>query len=113
VADVDGTKVFLTSGYADRCIRVLIEPLEQTLEAAIQTLNAIVRLLDEGHSKTPRVLHGLNDLAWPLIDEAAKRGYDTRVGFEDILTLPDGKSAPTNGALVAEAVRRMQAARKQ
>jgi uncharacterized protein (DUF849 family) len=36
------------------------------------------------------------------IDEAAKRGYDTRVGFEDILTLPGGKSARNNGALVAE-----------
>jgi uncharacterized protein (DUF849 family) len=46
------------------------------------------------------------------IDEAAKRGYDTRVGFEDILTLPDGKSAPDNGALVAEAMRRMQSIKK-
>jgi uncharacterized protein (DUF849 family) len=108
VADVEGTEIFLASGYADRCIRLLIEPLEQTFDAANQTLGAIVKLLDDANNKVPRVLHGLNELAWPLIDEAAKRGYDTRVGFEDILTLPDGKSAPTNGALVAEAVRRMQ-----
>jgi uncharacterized protein (DUF849 family) len=53
------------------------------------------------------VLHGLNQTAWDLIDEAAARGYDTRVGFEDILTLPDGNQAPGNGALVAEAYRRM------
>jgi uncharacterized protein (DUF849 family) len=113
VADVEGTKIFLASGYADRCIRLLIEPLEKSLEAAIETLNAIVRLLDDANNKAPRVLHGLNELAWPLIDEAAKRGYDTRVGFEDILTLPDGKSAPNNGALVAEAVRRMRSINKK
>jgi len=35
------------------------------------------------------------------------QGYDTRVGFEDILTLPDGKPASSNGELVAEASRRM------
>jgi uncharacterized protein (DUF849 family) len=107
VADVDGTKIFLASGYANRCIRLLIEPLEKTLDDAIETLNAIVKLLDDANNSTPRVLHGLNDLAWPLIDEAAKRGYDTRVGFEDILTLPNGEAAQNNGALVAEAVRRM------
>jgi len=107
VADVDGAKIFLASGYAERCIRLLIEPLEPTLYAAMQTLNAIVKLLDEANNKIPRVLHGLNELAWPLVDEAARRGYDTRVGFEDILTLPDGKPAPNNGALVAEAARRM------
>jgi uncharacterized protein (DUF849 family) len=113
VADLEGTKIFLASGYADRCIRLLIEPLEQTVDAAIQTLDTIVKLLHDANNKVPRVLHGLNELAWPLIDEAAKRGYDTRVGFEDILTLPDGKSAPTNGALVAEAVRRMQSNRNR
>jgi len=107
VADVDGTKSFLASGYANRCIRLLIEPLEKTLDDAIETLNAIVKLLDDANNSTPRVLHGLNDLAWPLIDEAAKRGYDTRVGFEDILTLSNGEAAQNNGALVAEAVRRM------
>jgi len=112
VADIDGTRIFLASGYADRCIRLLIEPLDKTLDAAIETLNAIVKLLDDANNKIPRVLHGLNGLAWPLIDEAAKRGYDTRVGFEDILTLPDGKSALDNGVLVAEAVRRMQSVRK-
>ncbi|HEY1924831.1 MAG TPA: 3-keto-5-aminohexanoate cleavage protein [Candidatus Acidoferrum sp.] len=105
VADVEGTKIFIASGFAHKCIRLLIEPLEQTLEAAIKTLGSIENLLDE--AKIPRVLHGLNDLAWPLIDEAARRGCDTRVGFEDILTLPDGAPAPSNNALVAEAVRRM------
>jgi uncharacterized protein (DUF849 family) len=113
VADVEGTKIFLTSGYADRCIRLLIEPLAPNMDAALQTLDAILKLLDQANNKIPRVLHGLNELAWPLIDEAARRGYDTRAGFEDILTMPDGELAPSNGALVAEVARRMQSGRKQ
>jgi len=113
VADVEGTKIFLTSGYADRCIRLLIEPLAPNMDAALQTLDAILKLLDQANSKIPRVLHGLNEIAWPLIDEAARRGYDTRAGFEDILTMPDGELAPSNGALVAEVARRMQSGRKQ
>jgi uncharacterized protein (DUF849 family) len=42
-----------------------------------------------------------------MIDEATRRGYGTRVGFEDVLTLPGGQAASSNGELVAEAVRRM------
>src|SRR5439155_956439 len=55
----------------------------------------------------PRLLHGVGRAAWHIIDEAATRGYHTRVGFEDILTLPDGATAPSNAALVVEARRRM------
>jgi|SRR5277367_6686811 uncharacterized protein (DUF849 family) len=109
VADIEGTKIFVASGFAHKCIRLLIEPLEQTLDAANETLQAIEALLDASQIKIPRVLHGLNALAWPLIDEAAHRNYDTRVGFEDILTLPDGTPAPSNAALVSEAARRMHA----
>jgi uncharacterized protein (DUF849 family) len=36
---------------------------------------------------------------------AARRNYDTRTGFEDTLTLPDGSRAESNAALVAAAVR--------
>jgi uncharacterized protein (DUF849 family) len=35
---------------------------------------------------------------------AARRGHGTRIGFEDVLTLPDRSEAKGNGALVAEAV---------
>jgi uncharacterized protein (DUF849 family) len=42
-----------------------------------------------------------------LIDAAVKRGYDTRIGFEDALTFPDGTQAASNAALVAEAAKRV------
>ena len=36
---------------------------------------------------------------------AARRNYETRTGFEDTMTLPDGSRAENNAALVAAAVR--------
>jgi uncharacterized protein (DUF849 family) len=108
LSDIAGTKVLLESGLAPRCLRLLIEPFEATSADALKTLDAIERLLQESGVQLPCVFHGLNQTAWDLIDEAAARGYDTRVGFEDILTLPDGSQASSNGALVAEAARRMR-----
>jgi uncharacterized protein (DUF849 family) len=99
--------VFLPTGIGSRCLRVLLEPFETSTEAALKTLDQIEGMLDAAGIDLPRVLHGLNETAWDLIDEAAARGYDTRVGFEDILTLPNGKQAPGNAALVTEAYRRM------
>jgi uncharacterized protein (DUF849 family) len=52
-------------------------------------------------------LHGVGRTAWDLIDVAARRGYDTRIGLEDALTLPDGSAAKGNEELVAEAVKRV------
>jgi uncharacterized protein (DUF849 family) len=40
-----------------------------------------------------------------MIAEAAARGYDTRIGFEDTLTLPDGSMAASNAVLVTLARR--------
>jgi uncharacterized protein (DUF849 family) len=108
LSDVNGTRVFVNSPLAHRCLRMLLEPFEQTTEAALKTLADIETLLNGAGVKTRRLLHGMNKAAWDLIDEAAARGYDTRVGFEDILTLPDGETASGNGALVSEALRRMR-----
>jgi uncharacterized protein (DUF849 family) len=101
-----GVKEFLAGGFASRCLRVLIEPLEEEIGAALGTVMKIEAQLDLGGVKLPRLLHGFNSLAWDVIDAAATRGYDTRVGFEDVLTLPDGSTAPSNAALVAEAAQR-------
>jgi uncharacterized protein (DUF849 family) len=108
LSDVAGTQMFVSSGLALRCLRILLEPFESSTDAALKTLEQVEAVLDAAGLKLPVVFHGLNGTAWDLIDVAAARGYDTRVGFEDILTLPDGSSAPDNGALVAETVRRMR-----
>jgi uncharacterized protein (DUF849 family) len=52
----------------------------------------------------PVLLHGEDGGAWPVLGLAAERGLDTRIGLEDVLTLPDGAPAPDNASLVRAAL---------
>ena len=94
-----------TSGLAPRCLRVLLEPQDEDLDAALGVVAGIEAALEGTAAAPPRLLHGLGATAWPLLEEAAARGYDARIGFEDCLVLPDGSPAPSNGVMVAEARR--------
>jgi uncharacterized protein (DUF849 family) len=105
--DVRGTETFAESGLASRCLRILLEPLGQDPKSLLGTVEAIETALDHAQIKMPRLLHGVDRAAWDTIDLAIARGYDTRVGFEDVLNLPDGIQASSNAALVAEAARRI------
>jgi uncharacterized protein (DUF849 family) len=95
-------RILLDSGLVERCLRVLIEPAEGAGDARVN-LEGIERTLGRGGPS--RLLHGLGASAWELVELAARRGYDTRTGFEDALTLPDGSPAESNAALVAAARR--------
>jgi uncharacterized protein (DUF849 family) len=108
--DLGGTEIFANSGLAPRCLRILLEPPEQETESLLETVEAIEAALDREQIKLARLLHGVDRAAWDAIDLAITRSYDTRVGFEDILTLPDGSPAPSNAALVAEAACRVKRA---
>lgn len=85
------------------CLRVLLEPGEFDPAAALATAAAIEAVLDRAADATPRLLHGVGLAAWPLLDAAVARGYATRIGLEDVLTLPDGAPAPDNAGLVRAA----------
>lgn len=102
----DGIDIFLASGLAPRCLRLLLEPTEEQLDLAMANVAGIESALARGGVRLPQILHGFNAAAWQMIDAAAARGYHTRVGLEDVLTLPSGSRAPNNAALVAEAARR-------
>src|SRR5262249_10454042 len=78
--------------------------------AALASVSEMVTVLDGAGITLPRLLHGAGANVWRLIDEAAVQGYDTRVGFEDTLTMPDGSHAPSNAAPGAAARRRGEAA---
>jgi uncharacterized protein (DUF849 family) len=106
MGSVLATEKFLESGLAARCRWVLLEPEQQEMTAALAVVEKIEALLQRAGIALPIILHGLNRTAWDFIEVAAKRGYDTRIGLEDVLTLPDGSQAKANGELVAEAVKR-------
>ena len=102
--------LLVAHGLADRCVRLLLEPEEGDVAAAIQTVAAIEAVLDEAQVTAPRLLHGMNATAWPLLDAALARGYDTRIGLEDVLVLPNGTLAHDNAHLVAAAWERARCA---
>jgi uncharacterized protein (DUF849 family) len=59
---------------------------------------------DRRLSRVLGVYHGQEETAWPVIEAVLARGRDVRVGLEDVLTLPDGRPARDNAALVSTAV---------
>jgi uncharacterized protein (DUF849 family) len=98
----DAARLFCRSGLASRCLRILIEPAQESGNAKVrlEEIEAVLQGIE-----CPQLLHGFEALAWEFIALAAGHGYDTRIGFEDTLVLPDGKHAPDNRDLVAAARR--------
>ena len=103
LATREAAERLVDSGLGAQCLRVLLEPQEEDAEAALTSVVGLEALLDRGGIRRPRLLHGTGATVWPLIAAAAARAYDTRIGLEDTLTLPDGRAAPGNAALVATA----------
>ena len=98
------------SGLAASCLRILVEPMDPdatTALATVRSIEAVVR--DIG---APILLHGFQATAWPMVDEAARRGYDTRIGLEDTVLLPDGGPASGNAELVGIARERLDGVRR-
>jgi uncharacterized protein (DUF849 family) len=92
-------------GLADRVTRVLVEPGEAQAGRSdvIPMVDAIHEILDRAGVRAPRLQHGDGELTWILIEDAVRRGLDTRVGFEDTLYLADGRRARSNADLVTAA----------
>lgn len=96
--------IFVNSGLAERALRIMFEPVDETVDEALRTVDEIEKTLAEHCvENSSRLLHGYNATAWPLLIEAKRRGYDTRIGFEDTLVLPDGRPASSNAELIGAA----------
>jgi uncharacterized protein (DUF849 family) len=105
LAGIAAAESLLRSGLEDRCLRVLLEPQEAELPAALETVAAMERTLGGTGTvdRPPRLLHGVDATAWPLLEESARRGYDLRIGLEDTLRLPGGEIAKDNVELIRAA----------
>jgi uncharacterized protein (DUF849 family) len=94
------------SGLASHSLRILLEPPEDAAAEALATAAQIVQALDAWPIEdVPRLLHGSEAAAWPLLETALAWGCEARIGLEDTLALPDGTLAQDNATLVAHAVR--------
>lgn len=107
LANRPGTETLIRSGLAERCLRIMFEPRETEAAAALATVAELEAVLDGAGVRCPRLLHGVDGTAWPLLDAAQERGYASRIGFEDTLTLPGGERAGSNAELVRAALRRV------
>ncbi len=99
-----GADVLALSGLADRMHRLLAEVVEtdplQTASAArhhFERLGPLARA-----NGRPVLLHGEGLAAWPVLRLAHEYGADQRIGLEDVLVDPDGRSV-SNASLVRSA----------
>jgi uncharacterized protein (DUF849 family) len=111
LCDAGNAEIFVESGLASRCLRVLLEPQEQEIEKTRETVNRMRTVLDDHGVSLERVLHGTEATTWPMLKEAVNLGYGLRIGFEDTLQLSDGTLAQSNGELVADALKLIHSAR--
>ncbi len=107
VANRIAAEALVRSELAARCLRVMFEPREQELAGALAAVAEAEAVLDGAGVSCPRLLHGVDRTAWTLLDAARERGYATRIGLEDALTLPGGEPAGSNGELVRAALSRL------
>jgi uncharacterized protein (DUF849 family) len=102
----EAAALLVESGLAPRCTRILLEPLMQDLDDALAAVSGMEAALGDVAPGVARLLHGYQATAWAIVDVAAERGYDTRIGMEDTVTLPDGELAADNAELVRTALAR-------
>jgi uncharacterized protein (DUF849 family) len=103
LANANSAQRWLAHPRPDSALRILLEPDADTLAEARSQIAAMVAVLERIPARVPRLLHGRGATAWPLLQIAAERGYDMRIGFEDVLELPDGTPARSNAELVEAA----------
>jgi uncharacterized protein (DUF849 family) len=107
---ISDAEAFVASGLADRCVRVLIEPLDADPYDAVAHAAAMEDIVRRAGISLEQVHHGDGIASWVVNRRALERGHGIRTGLEDTPVLPDGSLAPDNAALVRAAARMIAAA---
>ncbi len=108
---VEDARAFVRSGLADRCRRVLIEPLEEDEDLALQHAAIMEDIVVSASIQLEQVHHGYGMACWKVNRRALERGHGIRTGLEDITFLPNGQLAKNNAELVRAAHSLMRATR--
>lgn len=101
---VDDARLFVRSGLAARCRRVLIEPLDLDPDVAVRHAAEMEAIVTSAGIRLEQVHHGNGVACWAVNRRALERGHGIRTGLEDVTILPDGAPARDNAELVAAAV---------
>jgi uncharacterized protein (DUF849 family) len=105
VWNAEDARLLGASGFKDRILRVLMEPVDRVPAAAAVTAAEIAAELARLGITARQVRHGYDLATWEVLRASLADGQDLRVGLEDTGILPDGTAATGNGDLVAAAVR--------
>lgn len=93
--------------------RALLEPLSTRPDEAEVQLQALLNALGTPWLDIPHVIHGVDDATYPMLYRAAHLTRASRIGFEDVLTLPGGPPARDNTQLYQAGMRFMQEATEE
>jgi len=97
-------RAWLRSPLRQECLRVLLElPDGLDRDATVRTADTLLAPLAGAVAGDRVLLHGEGTSTWPALRYALRLGYDTRIGLEDTLLLPNGEVAPDNATLVLAA----------
>jgi uncharacterized protein (DUF849 family) len=96
-------EAFVRAGIGDRCVRVMIEPLDVEAAVAVAHAAAMEQVIAAAGIALEQVHHGEGIACWAVNERALARGHGIRTGLEDVTVLPDGTLAPDNAALVRAA----------
>jgi uncharacterized protein (DUF849 family) len=100
---LEDARSFVASGLAERCVRVLVEPLDADPGDAVRHAAAMERVLSAAGVTLEQVHHGDGVATWHVMERGLRRGHGARVGLEDTTVLRDGRQAGGNGELVRAA----------
>jgi len=78
--------------FVHRILRALVE-----VDGGPDEARAVAQLIPAG---VPQLWHGYGERTWEVVSAAAHAGHDVRVGLEDVLVMPDGRTAESNAELV-------------
>lgn len=106
----EDARAFVRSGLADRCRRVLIEPLDEDEDAAVQHAAIMEDIVLCAGIQLEQVHHGYGMACWKVNQRALEQGHGIRTGLEDITFLPNGQPAKDNADLIRAALRLTRAA---
>jgi uncharacterized protein (DUF849 family) len=96
-------ETFVGAGVADRCLRVLVEPLDAEPSKAVDHAAAMEDVLARAGISLEQVHHGDGRASWAVSARALARGHGIRTGLEDTTVMADGRPAIDNADLVRAA----------
>lgn len=105
VWSMDDVPALLASPTLHDNVRILIEPEDEDVDVAIEHTRRMAAAIREAGVTAPLLYHGDDASAWPLVRLALLDGAQVRVGFEDMIDLPDGTPAADTADMVRATLR--------